>query len=209
MTADRSKTYARARWVAVFGLVVAVGMALLVGAPVANATPGKGGVTTETVSVNQEQPTVYYLKSDIQPIGDALGVTRATSVAQDADAIVVKMDGVGPASRAQCDGYQVCLWTGDYFSGSWIGFTSTPGGSLVNCRGWRFENTVWQDHVWSILNRTAGITIWDRAHDGSFNYTKYGYLPRNYEHDTAFTHIMDAWVYEPNNNCSNIYLTHI
>jgi hypothetical protein len=100
----------------------------------------------------------------------------------------------------KCPNDRICIWTGTNFTGYGIFY---PRADIL-CHGWRFEGSVWQDHTYSIWNRTtSAITIWDRAHDGSYNYTKYAYLNNNYIWgNTPFSYIMDGWVYDLNNTCT-------
>jgi hypothetical protein len=107
------------------------------------------------------------------------------------------------ASPADCQNYHVCLWTGTGYTGWWVAF----GGNYAVCEGWRFEGTVWQDNVGSIWNRASGpISVWNRYADGSYNYSKLGWLPSNYSYSNVFSRVMDAWVYDPNNNCTSLNL---
>jgi hypothetical protein len=102
-----------------------------------------------------------------------------------------------------CLSEQVCLWNDDDYKGDGIFFA----GDYKPCEGWRFEGTVWQDRTWSIRNLASGpISIWNRHSDGSYNYDKYGWLASGYSWPTQFSHIMNAWVYDPGNNCTSLNL---
>jgi hypothetical protein len=60
----------------------------------------------------------------------------------------------------KCPVDRICIWTGTGFTGYGIFYPRAD----IGCHGWRFEGSVWQDHTYSIWNRTTGaITIWDRA----------------------------------------------
>jgi hypothetical protein len=100
-----------------------------------------------------------------------------------------------------CPVDDVCLWTGTNYTGYAVFFT----GVYQECRGWRFEGSVFQDHTYSIWNRMINpISIWNRHSDGSYNYDKYGQLPWNYLWgSTPFSYIMDGWAYDPYNRCTN------
>ncbi|MEV6488643.1 peptidase inhibitor family I36 protein [Actinoplanes sp. NPDC051633] len=106
----------------------------------------------------------------------------------------------------KCPVDRICIWTGTDFTGYGIFYPD----AAVQCHGWRFEGSVWQDHTYSIWNRTTGhITIWDRAHDGSYRYSKYGYLHNNYIWgSTPFSYIMDGWVDDLNNTCTTPTFVH-
>jgi len=98
-----------------------------------------------------------------------------------------------------CLNFQVCVWDGTGYTKDAIFYRGNYG----RCEGWRFENTWWQDHTYSIWNRASGpISIWNRHADGSFHYDKYGWLASDYSWGTTpFSYIMDAWVYDPFNDC--------
>jgi hypothetical protein len=107
------------------------------------------------------------------------------------------------ATLSDCRAYEICIWSGDNFTGAGIFYS----GNYDPCEGWRLEGTVWQDHTWSIWNRASGpITVWNRYSDGSYRYHKIAYLPSGYRHGARFSNIMDAWVYDPGNNCTSLYM---
>ncbi|MEV6298933.1 peptidase inhibitor family I36 protein [Actinoplanes sp. NPDC051861] len=102
----------------------------------------------------------------------------------------------------------LCVWSGDHYSSRLL---AMRGEGLARCEGYRFEGTIWQDNVRSIWNRAQGgpSSIWNRRADGSFHYAKYASLGTGYRHDTAFSQIMDAWVWDPAGTCQNLRLWHV
>jgi hypothetical protein len=171
------------RLASVLGLAVTAGAALLAGATAASAAP------------NQPAETVQ--NSTVQDHAD-----RAQIAAGPSDTRYAFMK--KSAQKGDCQDFEICIWTGANFTGDGVFF----GGNYAPCQGWRFEGTRWQDNTWSIWNQASGpISIWNRYADGTYRYTKYGLLPRGYQHSTTkFSYIMDAWVYDPNNNCTSLDL---
>ena len=107
------------------------------------------------------------------------------------------------AAASDCTDYHVCFWTGDYYTGTFVAF----GGNYAPCEGWRFEGTSLQDHTYSFWNRASGrVSVWDRYADGSYRYTKLGSFPRNFADNYRFSYRTDAWVYDPNDNCTSLNL---
>lgn len=108
------------------------------------------------------------------------------------------------ATAGDCRQYEMCFWSGDHYSG--VGLFM--GGDLFPCDGFRFEGTFMQGRTQSVWNLVAGGTssIWDRFSDGSYNYNKYGLLPYGYYWAIDFSFIMDAWAFDPANNCTSLRL---
>jgi hypothetical protein len=134
-----------------------------------------------------------------------VGSPAAQATAADAPHLITTINGAQIWHSTEyyahkCPSDRICIWTGTDFTGYGIFYPRAD----IRCHGWRFEGSVWQDHTYSIINRTTGhITIWDRAHDGSYNYTKYGYLPNSYIWGSPpFSYIMDGWVYDQANTCT-------
>ncbi|WP_460530972.1 peptidase inhibitor family I36 protein [Flindersiella endophytica] len=140
------------------------------------------------------------MPTPMRPLADALGATQATAISP---TVTPYATYVTQTNWEGCEDYQVCIWSQDHYTGPGYFF----GGDYAPCEGWRFEGKVLQDHTWSIWSRASGpISIWDRYADGTYRYNKYGWLPREYSHETKFSYIMDAWVYDPNNNCTSLVL---
>ncbi|GAB3412800.1 peptidase inhibitor family I36 protein [Flindersiella endophytica] len=188
----------RARRLAVrFGTVAAIGAAVLSGAPSAGADTGDPG---RTASMHGRAVQVTYVPTPVRPLGDALGATQATAINPNVTPYAMY---VTDKNWEYCEDYQVCIWREDGYKGPGYFF----GGDYAPCEGWRFEGTAIQDHTWSIWSRSSGpISIWDRYADGTYRYNKYGWLPREYSHEKKFSYIMDAWVYDPGNNCTSLVL---
>lgn len=112
------------------------------------------------------------------------------------------------AGMNDCPLGYLCVWSGDHYTGYLL---AMRGEGLARCEGYRFEGTIWQDNVRSIWNRAQGgpSSIWNRRSDGSYHYAKFASLGTGYRHDTAFSQIMDAWVWDPANNCQNLQLWHV
>lgn len=125
------------------------------------------------------------------------------------NAVVIHYTGGGGAARlaasvGQCDeDYHLCMWTGDNYTGYFVSF----GGNYAACQGWRWEGTVFQDHVWSMWNRVSGpVSFWNRYADGTYRYTKIGWYLRGYADSSRFSTTADAWVYDPGNTCTSLDL---
>jgi len=180
----KPETRAR-RLAAVVGFVVTLGAALVAAIPAANAA--------------LDQPARTALDSTVPVSANGTGVASASTIAP-----ASQMERrLWSATLSDCRAFEICIWSGDNFTGAGIFFS----GNYDPCEGWRLEGTVWQDHTWSIWNRASGpITIWDRYPDGSYSYNKYALLPSGYRHGVRFSYIMDAWVYDPGNNCTRLFL---
>ncbi|WP_328853207.1 hypothetical protein OG994_11755 [Micromonospora globbae] len=193
-----------ARMMAALGLVAVLGSALvaiLPAGPVSAAERDRPAQAT-TVGDRTERIRKAYR---IEPDGTLREVTPTAGVAPAAGETYAYV--FYPSYESDCWYGEMCIWTGDYYSGWGL----IMGGSYASCQGWRFENTVFQDHTWSIWNRVPGGTssIWDRYADGSYRYTKYARLATGYKHDTRFSLIMDAWTFDPANNCRSLNLGHV
>lgn len=171
--------------------------------PAAHASSNEPARTTATGTVSDRMERVQKVYR-IQPDGTALEVAPTTELGPNAAPYVVF---VTHGFEYDCYEREMCIWTGDHYTGSAI----FMGGDYAWCQGWRFENTVFQDHTWSIWNRVTGgpSSIWNRFADGSYRYSKYGLLASGYKHDTQFSHIMDAWAFDPANSCTSLNLAHI
>ncbi|GIJ46238.1 hypothetical protein Val02_31240 [Virgisporangium aliadipatigenens] len=194
----------RARRVAAgLGLAVALVSAMLVGVPAAHAAPSEPTRATDSGAAADRAARVQKAYR-IQPDGSAQEVSPTTDFSAAATPYALILY---PAYESDCFAREMCIWTGDYYSGYGV----FMGGDYAWCQGWRFENTVFQDHTWSIWNRVTGgpSSIWNRFSDGSYRYTKYGLLQSGYKHATRFSLIMDAWAFDPANNCTSLNLAHI
>ncbi|MCW6005756.1 peptidase inhibitor family I36 protein [Micromonospora sp. CPCC 205371] len=178
------------RLAAVFGVAATLLAATMAGGPAVFAAPV---VDAGAVRAFQVQPD-----GTVAEVEPAKLVTRAAVVPP--FAVIFP----GGMAKSRCEPRDMCVWTGDHFTGA----GARMGGDYAWCEGWRWENTVFQDHTWSIWNRVTGgpSSIWDRFHDGTYRYTKYGLLQPGYEHDTRFSLIQDAWVFDPANNCTQLSL---
>lgn len=187
------------RTVAMLGMAAALAAAMLVSSPAAQATPDAHAAAKAGDRMDRVQK-VYR----IQPDGTAREVAPTTDVTAAAGAYAVVLY---PAYESDCYAREMCIWSGDYYSGYGV----FMGGDYAWCQGWRFESTVFQDHTWSIWNRVVGgpVSIWNRFSDGSYRYSKYALLQSGYKHATRFSLIMDAWAFDPANNCTSLNLTHI
>jgi hypothetical protein len=153
--------------------------ALLANAPAANA------------NANQSAPRLVY----------SYRVAGPTSAASPAAAPGYDIWYGASPYPTLCADHEICIWNQTGYTGYAIFFY----GNYAACQGWRFEGSVWQDTTYSITNNASGpISIWDRYHDGSYNYNKYAWLGRGYTWgSTPFSYIMDGWAYDPGNTCPN------
>ncbi|MGH3681009.1 MAG: peptidase inhibitor family I36 protein [Natronosporangium sp.] len=185
-------------------MAATLGAALLIDVSAANAGPSQAEASSDSTVRDSagRHVEVHYA----QPTTDAPGTAPTRSPTASPYVVVghSASGGASPADDAACLAFEVCLWTGLNFTGNFVGF----GGNYAPCQGWRFEGTVFQDDVASIWNRASGpISIWNRFSDGSFNYHKFGWLRSGYRHGvTQFSFIMDAWVFDPGNNCTRLDL---
>jgi hypothetical protein len=181
--------------------IVATAMAVLAVAPSANAAPGQAdraasGTSVEGRTVKLLRPTTSKL-----PIGDALGVASAATVV--GPTVTPYARRVPQSTWEDCEMNEVCIWSQDGYTG--VGYFF--GGNYAPCEGFRFQGTAIQNHTWSIWTRASGpISIWDQYADGTNRYNKYGLLYPNTSDPNKFSYIMDAWVYDPNNNCTSLNL---
>jgi hypothetical protein len=176
-------TFAEAarRFVAALGLAAALSSATMVAAPAAHASESVGA-------------------------GRAVGVVHAGEAGRAVSPPYAYL--ITNAAKIDCPLGYMCLWTGNYFSGTGLFML---GAGLARCEGYRFEGTIWQDNVGSIWNRLQGgpSSVWNRRADGSYHYAKIASIGTGYNHDTAYSRSMDAFVWDPANTCRNLTLHHV
>ncbi|MER7418818.1 peptidase inhibitor family I36 protein [Micromonospora peucetia] len=192
-----------ARMMAALGLAALLGPALVAGGPAGPVSAADRDRPAQATTVGDRTERVRKAYR-IEPDGTAREVPSTAGVGPTGSTYAYV---IYPAYQSDCLSGEMCIWTGDYYSG-WGLFM---GGNYASCQGWRFEGTVFQDHTWSIWNRVPGGTssIWNRYADGSYRYTKYARLATGYKHDTRFSLIMDAWAFEPANNCRRLNLGYV
>lgn len=178
------------RLAAVLGATAALGATLMVGGSTAQAS------VNEPARVEK----IFLIQPDGSAVEAAPGFDTRAAVLPYARVIY-------PAVLSDCNAREMCIWRNDHYTG-WGVFM---GGDYAWCQGWRFEGTLFQDHTWSIWNSVTGgpSSIWNRYSDGTYRYHKYGLLQPGYRHDTQFSHIMDAWAFDPANNCTSLNLAHL
>lgn len=188
-----------ARVAAVIGTTATLGTALMFGTPAAQASPSQ---PARTATGTASEPTARVEKIfSIQPDGTTVEVPPGTDLSAQSTPYYKWLK---YATQDDCSLYQMCLYTGNGYTG-WGLFM---GGTLDPCEGFRFENTYMQGQTHSIWNNVEGghSSIWDRYSDGSYNYNRYGSLPPGYHWPTNFSFIMDAWAFDPANNCTSLRL---
>jgi hypothetical protein len=199
---DRHRPEARTRRLtAVLGLAaVTLGAALVTDVSAANAS---GNQPTRTVHDRSIQG--HTLQAEIYDV--ATGTHRGVPTSTVGPTVAPYYREILNGGSDECQLHEICLWNYTYFGGWGIFFY----GDYAPCQGWRFEDTRFANRTYSVWNRASGpISIWDRYADGSYRYNKFGLLPSNYVHSTTpFSYIMDAWVYDPGNNCTTLTLYHI
>jgi hypothetical protein len=109
-----------------------------------------------------------------------------------------------------CPNWNVCIWPNTYWAGSGRSFYAiTP---VLPCQGVRFEGSHYQDNIISFKNLTSGsISFWDRAADGSYNYSRLGtFQPgeANAIYDFTNGRRADAFVFDPRGDCRILTLDH-
>lgn len=169
-----------------FAAAATIGVALVVSAPAAVVA---GAETTA-----QDQPTSVFSAP-----GDG---TRTAVEVREGPTITVAPDfqkWLDSQGASDCFEFQVCMWTRNSFGGNLYKFF----GDYRPCEGWRFEGTELQDQVWSFWNNSSGpVSVWDRFRDGSFNYQKLApAFPADAWDNHVFSDAIDAWVYDPRNDC--------
>lgn len=185
----------------VIGATTALVAAMMFGTPAAQASLSKSArmAGTGTASDRSARVDKTFL---VQPDGTTVEALQGTDPLATKAPYFRWMVSPGPDS---CRPFEMCLWSGDGYGGTWGLFM---GGDLHPCEGFRFESTPMQDHTYSIYNGVEGGTssIWNRYSNGTYNYYKYGLLPPGYHWDDQFSYIMDAWVFDPYNNCTSLHL---
>jgi hypothetical protein len=188
-----------ARVAAAIGLTATLLSALMLNTPAAQASPNKLGRTAMTgASSHAAHPASKLFV--IQPNGAAVEAPSGTDV-RTISGPYIEYIFTWPDDPTVdlCQPGEMCMWSQDHYVGHFL----RMGGPWAYCTGVRFENTVWQDHVYSIWNRVypGPSSLWNRASNGTYTYGKYAYVNPGYAHDSQFTRVIDAWVYDPAKTC--------
>ncbi|MFI0353241.1 hypothetical protein [Actinomadura sp. 9N407] len=112
-----------------------------------------------------------------------------------------------PITGPGCAQNSVCIWPNT----DWI-YTGRRffGGPILPCHGVRFEGSYYMNKMLSFKNHASGsISFWNRAADGSYNYSRLGTFPSGAEiYNFTNGRYADAFVYDPHGDCGILTLDH-